>query len=251
MAQLPPVAGESLLSRNHINALTATIMIALPGAHGTASEVQHALRYNRPVCLYIPDGYPILQGIDINTVTVCHTLGEVASYVHTSLLADMTASVEHAATTRVSPPVYASTVSPASSYANQPTTTSCAILSSLTRTVETMECGLQVDIYDGVTAEVVQPNSSAPGPQKANTVISYQPSSEIDLVTPVFELARHPSSARKEDESAAALELQLAMATTMEADGNDVDDEEAFQLLPSNFGHVHRRYKRYIMVVMT
>eukprot|EP00730_Choanoeca_flexa_P005160 TRINITY_DN11892_c0_g2_i1.p1 TRINITY_DN11892_c0_g2~~TRINITY_DN11892_c0_g2_i1.p1 ORF type:complete len:411 (+),score=99.22 TRINITY_DN11892_c0_g2_i1:208-1440(+) len=241
MTQLPPVAGESLLSRNHINALTATVMIALPGAHGTASEVQHALRYNRPVCLYIPDGYPMLQGIDINTVTVCHTLDEVASYVHTSLLADMTASVEYAAPTRIAPPVYASTVLPANSYADQPTSTSCAMLSSFTQTVcvETMERGLQVDIYDGVTAEVVQPNSSAPGPREANTVISYQPSSQIDLVTPVFELAHPSSSARKEDESAAALELQLAMATTMEADGNDVDNEEAYQLLPSSPGRRH------------
>jgi len=41
------------LSRNHINVLTADILLALPGSHGTASEVQLALRYGRPLIAYL------------------------------------------------------------------------------------------------------------------------------------------------------------------------------------------------------
>ena len=47
--------GTHDLSRNHINVLSAAAVIALPGAAGTESEVQLALRYDRPVIVFSPD----------------------------------------------------------------------------------------------------------------------------------------------------------------------------------------------------
>ena len=47
--------GTHDLSRNHINVLSCAALIALPGEHGTASEVSLALRYRKPVIAYSPD----------------------------------------------------------------------------------------------------------------------------------------------------------------------------------------------------
>lgn len=47
--------GTDTLSRNHINALTPDVMVALPGGGGTASEVTLALRYGTPVIVFAPD----------------------------------------------------------------------------------------------------------------------------------------------------------------------------------------------------
>jgi uncharacterized protein (TIGR00725 family) len=46
-------SGTEVLSRNHINVLSAKVLIALPGAHGTSSEVELALRYGRPLVAYL------------------------------------------------------------------------------------------------------------------------------------------------------------------------------------------------------
>ena len=45
--------GTDPLSRNHINVLTATIVIALPGGLGTVSEVKLAKQYSRPVVAFL------------------------------------------------------------------------------------------------------------------------------------------------------------------------------------------------------
>jgi len=45
--------GADPLSRNHINVLTAQVIVALPGSHGTASEVRLAVQYGRPVIAYV------------------------------------------------------------------------------------------------------------------------------------------------------------------------------------------------------
>ena len=52
---LPKSGAEGIhpLSRNHLNVLTADVSIALPGSHGTASEVALALRYNKPLIAYL------------------------------------------------------------------------------------------------------------------------------------------------------------------------------------------------------
>ena len=47
--------GRSPLSRNHINVLTAHVLIALPGTAGTLSEVDLRLQYGRPVILMLGD----------------------------------------------------------------------------------------------------------------------------------------------------------------------------------------------------
>jgi uncharacterized protein (TIGR00725 family) len=44
-----------LMSRNHINILNSDLVVALPGGPGTASEVQLAIDYNRPVILFAED----------------------------------------------------------------------------------------------------------------------------------------------------------------------------------------------------
>jgi len=45
--------GTDPMSRNHINVLSANVLVALPGGTGTASEVSLALRYRRPVIAYL------------------------------------------------------------------------------------------------------------------------------------------------------------------------------------------------------
>lgn len=41
--------GTEPMSRNHINVLSSDVLVALPGAWGTASEVALAVRYRRPL----------------------------------------------------------------------------------------------------------------------------------------------------------------------------------------------------------
>jgi uncharacterized protein (TIGR00725 family) len=45
--------GEQPRSRNHLIVLTATVLVALPGGSGTASEVRLALRYKKPLIAYL------------------------------------------------------------------------------------------------------------------------------------------------------------------------------------------------------
>ena len=45
--------GMDPMSRNHINVLSANVLLALPGGAGTASEVSLALRYGRPLIAYL------------------------------------------------------------------------------------------------------------------------------------------------------------------------------------------------------
>lgn len=44
--------GRDDLSRNHINVLSSDAVVALPGNAGTASEVELALRYAKPVAVF-------------------------------------------------------------------------------------------------------------------------------------------------------------------------------------------------------
>ena len=46
--------GTDDLSRNHINVLSCSAMVALPGEEGTAAEVTLALRYRKAVIAYSP-----------------------------------------------------------------------------------------------------------------------------------------------------------------------------------------------------
>ena len=55
--------GQEALSRNHINVLTSDAIVALPGGHGTASEIRLALRYGRNVVAFLdrPEDIPNLS----------------------------------------------------------------------------------------------------------------------------------------------------------------------------------------------
>jgi uncharacterized protein (TIGR00725 family) len=64
--------GTDPMSRNHINVLSCDVIIVLPGGRGTASEVELAVRYRRPVAAYLrarsdipalPAGVPVLGGL--------------------------------------------------------------------------------------------------------------------------------------------------------------------------------------------
>ena len=48
------VQGTDSMSRNHINVLTSSVVVALPGGKGTLSEVQLAKTYGKPVVLHGP-----------------------------------------------------------------------------------------------------------------------------------------------------------------------------------------------------
>lgn len=45
--------GKDLLSRNHINVLTADVVVVLPGGNGTRSELELSIEYGRPTVLFI------------------------------------------------------------------------------------------------------------------------------------------------------------------------------------------------------
>lgn len=49
--------GTSNLSRNHINILSADVIVALPGGPGTKSEIILALRYHKPLLGYFKDSF--------------------------------------------------------------------------------------------------------------------------------------------------------------------------------------------------
>ena len=77
------VEGTDPLSRNHINILSADVLVALPGSHGTASEVELALRYSRPLIAYLKsrDEIPSLT----DRVEVTSDLEAVKAFVRAQL----------------------------------------------------------------------------------------------------------------------------------------------------------------------
>ena len=77
------VEGTDLLSRNHINVLSADVVVALPGSHGTASEVALALGYKKPLIAYLEEreGVPNLP----DKVEVTSGLKAVKAFVRAHL----------------------------------------------------------------------------------------------------------------------------------------------------------------------
>ena len=71
--------GTAPLSRNHINVLTADVVVALPGGPGTASEVRLATRYGRPCVAFVADRSQIPDLPD--EVQCASTLSEMADFV--------------------------------------------------------------------------------------------------------------------------------------------------------------------------
>lgn len=75
--------GTDPLSRNHINVLSSDAIVALPGGAGTASEVQLARRYARPLLAYLGAAGAIR---DLPTdVPVARELEEVRAFLRAAL----------------------------------------------------------------------------------------------------------------------------------------------------------------------
>lgn len=60
-------------SRNHLNILTSDVVVALPGGAGTRSEIELAVRYDRPIIAFaatdaeaavLPAGVPTAQSLE-------------------------------------------------------------------------------------------------------------------------------------------------------------------------------------------
>ena len=76
--------GTNIASRNHINVLSSDVIVALPGAQGTRSEVELALRYGKPLVAYLqdraeipqlPDSVPVVARLEDIIAFVRHALG--------------------------------------------------------------------------------------------------------------------------------------------------------------------------------
>lgn len=70
---LSGAAGGGPMSRNHLNVLSSDVVVALPGAEGTSSEVRLALRYRRPLVCWLdtrsdipdlPDEAPVVARLE-------------------------------------------------------------------------------------------------------------------------------------------------------------------------------------------
>ncbi len=75
--------GTKLASRNHINVLSSDVVVALPGAEGTRSEVELALRYAKPLVAYLQDRAEIPQLPD--SVLVTPQLDDIIAFVRRAL----------------------------------------------------------------------------------------------------------------------------------------------------------------------
>ncbi|MBI1247830.1 hypothetical protein GC197_08265 [bacterium] len=75
--------GTNPLSRNHINILSADVIVALPGSLGTASEIQLALHYGKPWIAYLgTDGK--IEGLD-DDANRATTLDQVEAFLTAKL----------------------------------------------------------------------------------------------------------------------------------------------------------------------
>lgn len=75
-----PYSGErgcDPLSRNHINILTADMIVALPGGAGTASELSLAKRYKRPLIALDPEPKLIYHELGLTRFATVHDLKPV------------------------------------------------------------------------------------------------------------------------------------------------------------------------------
>ena len=75
--------GEDLASRNHINILTSTVVVLLPGAAGTRGEARLAVRYETP-CVAFLTSRTELPGLP-EAVPSVSTLVAVTDFVRASI----------------------------------------------------------------------------------------------------------------------------------------------------------------------
>jgi predicted Rossmann-fold nucleotide-binding protein len=72
--------GTDALSRNHLNVLSSDALVALDGGAGTASELTLALRYTRPVVVFLQDPERELP-LRPRDVPLVRTIAEVEAFV--------------------------------------------------------------------------------------------------------------------------------------------------------------------------
>ncbi len=70
--------GSLPTSRNHINVLSSDVVVALPGGRGTASEVDLAIKYGRPLVLFGDPGRSELLG---GRAHAARTLADVVAFI--------------------------------------------------------------------------------------------------------------------------------------------------------------------------
>lgn len=80
---LSGIRGTELASRNHINVLSSDVIIALRGSFGTRSEVDLAIRYQKPLVAYLQDRAEIPQLPE--TVPVLRSFEQVKAFVRNAL----------------------------------------------------------------------------------------------------------------------------------------------------------------------
>jgi uncharacterized protein (TIGR00725 family) len=73
--------GADMLSRNHINVLSASVAVILPGREGTRTEIALAMHYRRPVIAFLgPEGE--IGGVQRTMLpAVANTLDEVTEFL--------------------------------------------------------------------------------------------------------------------------------------------------------------------------
>jgi uncharacterized protein (TIGR00725 family) len=76
---LSGTSGTDAMSRNHVNVLSADVLVALPGGVGTASELHLARRYRRAVIAFVDDATEI-PGLPAG-IPVASDLAEVRAFV--------------------------------------------------------------------------------------------------------------------------------------------------------------------------
>jgi uncharacterized protein (TIGR00725 family) len=76
--------GTDTLSRNHINVLSADVVVALPGGLGTSSEVSLCKHYHKPIIAWLdhPEQIPDLPA----SVPVVGTFAQVQRFVESELV---------------------------------------------------------------------------------------------------------------------------------------------------------------------
>ena len=77
-------AGETPQSRNHLNVLSADVVVVMAGGAGTRSEARLALRYGRPVVAYLGERAEV-PGLPAK-IPLATSLSEVQRFVRSALL---------------------------------------------------------------------------------------------------------------------------------------------------------------------
>ncbi len=73
-----PLSSEAVESRNHLNVLTADVLVALPGSSGTLSEVRLRCQYGRTLSLFLGAA---VEGATIGGKTAAELMAEFPDLV--------------------------------------------------------------------------------------------------------------------------------------------------------------------------